>query len=77
VYFTIVAGLRQRSHPEVRVRRDPRYFNVSNSRLAQPGGTGPRIYIPQKQGGPVIPPGSGFTFCRLLRLARLRITACI
>jgi hypothetical protein len=28
-------------------------------RLPQPGGPGPRIYIPQEQGGPVIPPGTG------------------
>jgi hypothetical protein len=32
----------------------------------------PRIYIPQQQGGPVIPPGTGFSFCRLLLLAGLR-----
>jgi hypothetical protein len=38
-------------------------------RLPQPGGPGPRIYIPQEQGGPVIPPGTGFPLCRLLRLA--------
>jgi hypothetical protein len=41
-------------------------------RLPQPGGPGPRIYIPQEQGGPVIPPGTGFPFRRLLRLAGLR-----
>jgi hypothetical protein len=35
----------------------------------QPGGPGPRIYIPQQQGGPDIPPGTGFPFRRLLRLA--------
>jgi hypothetical protein len=40
--------------------------------LPQPGGPGPRIYIPQEQGGPVIPPGTGFPFRRLLRLAGLR-----
>jgi hypothetical protein len=28
-------------------------------RLPQPGGPGPRIYISQRQGGPVIPPGTG------------------
>jgi hypothetical protein len=28
-------------------------------RLPQPGGPGPRIYIPQEQGGPDIPPGTG------------------
>jgi hypothetical protein len=37
----------------------------------QPGGPGHRIYIPQEQGCPVIPPGTGFTFRRLLRLTRL------
>jgi hypothetical protein len=31
----------------------------------------PRIYIPQEQGGPVTPPGTGFPFRRLLRLAGL------
>jgi hypothetical protein len=34
-------------------------------RLPQPGGPGPRIYIPQGQGGPVIPPGTGFPLRRL------------
>jgi hypothetical protein len=38
-------------------------------RLPQPGGPGPRIYIPQEQGGPVIPPGTGFLLRRLLWLA--------
>jgi hypothetical protein len=28
----------------------------------QPGGPGPRIYIPQEEGGTVIPPGTGFLF---------------
>jgi hypothetical protein len=36
------------------------------------GGPDPLIYIPQEQGGPVIPPGTGFPFRRLLRLAGLR-----
>jgi hypothetical protein len=45
---------------------------LSRLRLPKPGGQGPLIYIPQEQGGPVIPPGSGFPFCRLLRLAGLR-----
>jgi hypothetical protein len=34
---------------------------LSHLRLPEPGGPGPRIYIPQKQDGPVIPPGTGFT----------------
>jgi hypothetical protein len=38
----------------------------------QPGGPGPRIYIAQEQGGPVIPPGTAFPFRRLIRLAGLR-----
>jgi hypothetical protein len=38
----------------------------------QPGGPGPHIYIPQEYGGPVIPPGTGFPFCCLVRLAGLR-----
>jgi hypothetical protein len=29
------------------------------------------LYIPQEQGGPVLPPGNGFPFRRLLRLAGL------
>jgi hypothetical protein len=41
-------------------------------RLPQPGGSGPRIYISQEQGGPDIPPGPKFPFRRLLRLAGLR-----
>jgi hypothetical protein len=39
---------------------------LSYLRLHQPGGPGPRIYIPQEQGGQVTPPGTGFPFCRLL-----------
>jgi hypothetical protein len=40
-------------------------------RLPQPGGPGFRIYIPQEQGYPDIPPGTGFPFRPLLRLAVL------
>jgi hypothetical protein len=61
--FTIPAGPRQRSHSQVRVPRDSwPHFSVSDSRHPQPGGPGPRIYIPQVQGGPVIPPGTGSIF---------------
>jgi hypothetical protein len=71
--FTIASGSRQRSHSRVRVLRDSwTHFSVSDSRLPQPGGPGTRIYIPQDQGGPVIPPGTGYPFSRLLRLAGLR-----
>jgi hypothetical protein len=38
----------------------------------QPIGPGPRIYIPQEQGGPLIPVGTVFPFLRLLGLAGLR-----
>jgi hypothetical protein len=44
-------------------------------RLLQPGGPGSRIYIPQEQGGPFIPTGSGFPFCLLLRLAGTAVEA--
>jgi hypothetical protein len=71
--FTIAAGLRQRSHSWVRVFRDSwPYFIFSDSRLPQLGGPGTRIFIHQEQGGPVTPPGTGFPFRRLLRLAGLR-----
>jgi hypothetical protein len=70
--FTIAAGPREHSHSRVRVPQHSwPYFTVSDSRLPQPGGPGPRIYIPQEKGGRVIPPGSGFCFLRLLRLAGL------
>jgi hypothetical protein len=71
--FTTAAGPHQRSHYQVRVPRDSwPHFTVSDSRLPQPGGSDPRIYIPQEQGGPVVPPGTEFPFRRLLRLAGLR-----
>jgi hypothetical protein len=42
--------------------------------VLQPGGPGPRSYIRQEQGGPVIHPDAGFPLRRLLRLAGLRWT---
>jgi hypothetical protein len=45
---------------------------LSHLRLPQPGGPGSRIYIPQEQGGPVIPPGTGYPLRRLLRLTGLQ-----
>jgi hypothetical protein len=61
--FTIAAGPHQRIHSRVRVLRDSGpYFTVSDLRLPQPGGPGPRIYIPQEQGGPVIPRRNGTLF---------------
>jgi hypothetical protein len=37
-------------------------------RLPQHGGPGPCIYFTQKQGGPVLSPGTGFPFRCLLQL---------
>jgi hypothetical protein len=37
-------------------------FIVSNLRFPKPGRPGPSIFIPQEQGGPVIPLGTGFPF---------------
>jgi hypothetical protein len=55
------------SHSQVRVPQGSRpHFTVSDSRLPQPRGPGPCIYIPQEQGSPVIPPGTWFPFRRLL-----------
>jgi hypothetical protein len=72
-HLQFAAGPRQRSQSRVGVPRYSRpYLTVSDSRLPQPGWPGSRIYIPQEQGGPVIPPGTGFPFHRLLRLAGLR-----
>jgi hypothetical protein len=42
-------------------------------RLLQPGGPGPRIYIPQEQGGPVIPLGIGFPLGHLLLTRRATV----
>jgi hypothetical protein len=61
--FIIAAGPRQRSHSWVWAPRNSwPYFTVSDSRLFQPGGPGPRIYeyLLQEQGGPVIPQALGF-----------------
>jgi hypothetical protein len=64
------------SHSVVRVAQIHNLILLSHLRLPQPGGPGPRIYIPQEQGGPVIPPGTGFSLRRLLRLAGLRWRYC-
>jgi hypothetical protein len=53
--FTVAADSRQRSHSHFRVPRVSwPHFTVSHSRLPQPGGPGPLIYIPQEKGDPVI-----------------------
>jgi hypothetical protein len=71
--FIIFSGPRQRGHCRVRVPRDSwPYFTLWDSRFPKPGEPGPRIYILQEEGGPVMPPGTGFPFRRLLHLAGLR-----
>jgi hypothetical protein len=61
--FTNADGPRHRSHSRVRVPRNSLpYFTVSDSRLLQPGGPGPLIYIPQEQGDPVLPQTLDFIF---------------
>jgi hypothetical protein len=75
--FTITAGLRQRTHSWVRVARDSwPYFTVPNSGLLQPGGPGHRIYIPQEQGGPVIPPGTQYVVEGSNSLRRHQLRLC-
>jgi hypothetical protein len=53
-------------------RRTHDHILQSHLRLPQLWGPGPRIYIPQEQGDPVIPPGTWVPFCRLLQLDGLR-----
>jgi hypothetical protein len=43
-------------------RRTHDHILLSHLRLPQPGGPGLCFYIPQEQGGPDIPPGTGFPF---------------
>jgi hypothetical protein len=45
----------------------------SHLRLPQPGGPGPRIYIPQEEGGSVILPGTGFPFLSPLTTRRAAV----
>jgi hypothetical protein len=46
------------------------YILLSHLRLPQPGGPGLHIYIPEEQGGPAIPPGTGFPFLSPLTTRR-------
>jgi hypothetical protein len=62
----------QCNHSIVRVAQNPKSYYTVSSETPQPGRPCSRIYIPQEQGGPVIPPGTGFPLRRLLRLAGLR-----
>jgi hypothetical protein len=62
--FTIADGPRQRSDSRVWVPRDSRpYLTVSDSRLLQPGGPGPRTYIfPQNRVAQWYPQALGALF---------------
>jgi hypothetical protein len=51
-------------------RRTHGHILPSHLRLRQHGGPGSRIYIPQEQGGPVIPPGTEFPFLSPLMTRR-------
>jgi hypothetical protein len=46
----------------------PSPSGLSNSRHPQLRSPGPRVYIPRKPDGPVIPPGTGYRFLRSLIL---------
>jgi hypothetical protein len=59
----------QCNHSMVRVAQNRNHTLLSRLRLPQLGGQGSRFYIPQEEGGPIIPPGAGFPLRRLLRLA--------
>jgi hypothetical protein len=68
--FTIAVVPRQRSHSLGRIPRNSDHILLSQiPDHSQPGGPGPRIYIPQKKDGPIILPGTEFLFRLLLRLA--------
>jgi hypothetical protein len=70
--FRIAACPGQHSHSWVRIPRDSGpYFTVSDSRLSQPGGQDPCIYISKGQGGPAILPSTEFPLRRFLRRAGL------
>jgi hypothetical protein len=54
-------------------RRTYDHILLSHLRLPQPGEPGPLIYIPQEQGGPVIPPGTGLYFLSPLTTRRATV----
>jgi hypothetical protein len=71
LYFTVQLrlGLARAVTLGQKSRRTHGHILLSHLRVPQPGGPGPHIYIPQEQGGTVTPLGTGFPFCRLLRLS--------
>jgi hypothetical protein len=77
--FKIVAGPRQCSHSQVPVQWDSLpYYIVSDSGLPQPVEPGPRIYIPQEQGGPIctVKPVLTEDLC-VVQMKEFSITCCI
>jgi hypothetical protein len=72
LFVQLLLGLARAVTLGSKSRKTYSHILLSHLRLLQPGGPGSLIYIPQEQGGPVIPPGTGFPFYRLLRLAGLR-----
>jgi hypothetical protein len=65
----LLLGLARTSTLGSKSHRTHGHILLSHLGLPLPGGPGHRNYIPQQQSGPVIPPGIGFPFRRLLRLA--------
>jgi hypothetical protein len=62
-------------HPVITLDFVSRFLKSKSGSLAsntQPGRPGPRIYIPQEVGGPVILPGTRFLLRTLLQLTGLR-----
>jgi hypothetical protein len=58
----LLLGLGRAVTLESKSLRTHGHILLSHLRLPQPGGPGSSIYIPQEQGGPVIPPGTVFLF---------------
>jgi hypothetical protein len=65
----LILGLARAVAPGFKSHRTRDHILLSHLRLPQLEGPGPCIYIPQEQGGLVIPPGTGFPFHCLLWLA--------
>jgi hypothetical protein len=71
--YTIDADPRQRNHSRVRVPRNSwPYFAVADSRLPQHRGQVPLFISPRNKVAQLYPPGTGFSFRRLPRLAGLQ-----
>jgi hypothetical protein len=58
----LLLGLARAVTPWSKSCRTHGHILLSHLRIPQPEGPGPHIYIPQEQGGPVIPPGTGSLF---------------